>query len=148
MQIYKHTQIGYIVISLIGIGTAVLLALMLTMGLNPVGVGVSAILVLVLFLFGTLTVAVSDEKFSFWFGVGLIRKSIPISDIERCTVTSFPWYYGWGVRYTPQGWLYCVSGLAAVKLMLKSGRVLQVGTDDAEGLCAAVTNATRISPKR
>lgn len=148
MQIYKHTQIGYIILALLGIGTAVLLTMMLTMGLNAVGVGVCAVLALVFFLFGTLTVEVSPEEFSFRFGVGLIRKSIPISDIERCTVTTFPWYYGWGVRYTPQGWLYCVSGLAAVKLMLKSGRVLQVGTDDAEGLCAAVTNATRTSAKR
>jgi hypothetical protein len=148
MQIYRHTQIGYIILALLGIGTAILLTLMLTLGLNVVGAGVCAALFLVFFLFGTLTVEVSAEKLSFRFGVGLIRKSITISDIERCAITYFPWYYGWGIRYTPHGWLYCVSGLTAVTMELKSGKAVQIGTDDAGGLCSAVTNAINTITKR
>ncbi len=147
MQVYRHTQIGYLILGILGIGTAVLVTLMFTIGLTPLGAGVCAALLLVFLLFGTLTVEVSDEEFSFRFGVGLIRKSIAMSDIERCVVSSFPWYYGWGLRYTPHGWLYCVSGLTAVTLELKSGKAVQVGTDDAEGLSSAVTNAIRMITK-
>ena len=143
MDIYRHTQIGYIILALLGIGTAILLTLTLTIGLTAVGVGVCAALLLVFFLFGTLTVEVSAEEFSFRFGVGLIRKRLATSDIRRCVVSSFPWYYGWGIRYTPRGWLYCVSGLTAVTLELNNGKTIQVGTDDAEDLCSAVTSAIR-----
>jgi hypothetical protein len=143
MQVYRHTQIGYIILGLVGIGAAVLILLMVTSEVTALEAGVCVALVLVLFLFGTLTVEISDKEFSFSFGVGLIRKSIPMSDIERCVISSFAWYYGWGIRYTPQGWLYCVSGLTAITLMLKSGKAIQVGTDNAEELCTAVTNAIR-----
>ncbi|HCA79322.1 MAG TPA: hypothetical protein DEP53_06260 [Bacteroidetes bacterium] len=143
MDIYRHTQIGYVILAVLGIVTAILLILTLTIGLTGLAVGVCAALLLVFFLFGTLTVEVSAEEFSFRFGVGLIRKSFAVSDIKSCVVSSFPWYYGWGLRYTPRGWLYCVSGLAAVTLDLKNGKAIQVGTDDAEGLAGAVTRAIR-----
>jgi hypothetical protein len=39
---------------------------------------------------------------------------------------------------TPQGWLYNVGGSGAVQLELGDGRRLQVGTDEAKGLCEAI----------
>lgn len=148
MQLYQHTQIGYLIIGLVGIGIAVFLALMLTGAVSALVAGVCFALIVALFLFATLTVEVSDEKFSFRFGIGLIGKSVPIADIDHCAISSFSWYYGWGIRYTPRGWLYCVSGLTAVTLELKNGKAIQVGTDDAEGLASAVTNAIRTITKR
>ena len=139
MQLYKHTQIGYIILAFMAVAAAVMIPIMLTSGAIALGVGI----VLVLLLFGTLTVEIRDEKLSFWFGIGLVRKSIPLSEIGDCSISSFPWYYGWGIRYTPQGWLFNVSGFTAVRLMLKNGKRLQIGTDDADALCSVVTNAIR-----
>ncbi len=45
-----------------------------------------------------------------------------------------PWYYGWGIRLTPLGWLYNVSGLSAVDVVLEDGRHVQIGTDQPEAL--------------
>lgn len=139
MQVYKHTQIGYIIIAFMAVAAAVMIPIMLTSGAIALGVGI----VLVLLLFGTITVEIRDEKLVFWFGLGLIRKSIPLSEIGDCSISSFPWYYGWGIRYTPQGWLFNVSGFTAVRVMLKNGKRLQIGTDDADALCSLVTNAIR-----
>jgi len=125
MPLYRHTQIGYAVLVLLGTGAAVLLLLMLTGGVTAIEAGICAVLLLALLLFGTLTVEISDEEFSFRFDVGLIRKMIPLSQIEGCVRTSYPWYYGWGIRYTPQGWLFNVSGGTAVSLTLKNGKRLQ-----------------------
>lgn len=141
MQIYRHTQIGYVVLVLLGTGAAVLVLLMFTQGVTALEAGICVVLLLALLLFGTVTVEISDEKFSFRFGVGLIRKMIPLSQIEGCATTSYPWYYGWGIRYTPQGWLFNVSGRSAISLTLKNGKRLQVGTDDADELCKVVKNA-------
>lgn len=140
MQLYRHTQIGYVVLVLLGIGIAALLLLTPAGGLTVLEAGIGVVLVLALILFGTITIDINEEKFSFWFGVGLIRKMIPLSQIEGCSRMSYPWYYGWGIRYTPSGWLFNVSGQTAVSLTLKNGKKLQVGTDDADELCKVVTN--------
>ena len=39
------------------------------------------------------------------------------------------WYYGWGVRLTPYGWMFNVSGLDAVELTFESGKRFRIGTD-------------------
>jgi hypothetical protein len=143
MQVYKHTQIGYIILAFMAVAAAIMIPIMLTSGAIALGAGVCVGIVLVLLLFGTLTVEIRDEKLSFWFGIGLVRKSIPLSEIGDCSISSFPWYYGWGIRYTPQGWLFNVSGFTAVRVMLKNGKRLQIGTDDADALCSLVTNAIR-----
>jgi hypothetical protein len=124
-----------------GTGAAVLILLMLTGGATALMTGMCVVLLLALPLFGTATVEIRDDKFSFRFGVGLIRKIIPLSEIERCVRTSYPWYFGWGIRYTPQSWLFNVSGATAVSLTMKNGNKLQVGTDDADELCKVVTHA-------
>ena len=141
MHIYRHTQIGYVILVLLGTGTAVPMLQMFTGGVTALEAGICVVLLLALLLFGTVTVEISDEKFSFRFGVGLIGKMIPLSQIEGCVKTSYPWYYGRGIRYTPLGWLFNVSGRTAVSLTLKNGKRLQVGTDDADEICKVVMNA-------
>ncbi len=143
MQVYRHTQIGYIILAFMAVAAAVMVPIVFTSGAIALGAGVCIGVVLVLLLFGTLSVEIRDEKLVFWFGLGLIRKSISLSEIADCSVNSFPWYYGWGIRYTPQGWLYNVSGFTAIRVMLKNGKRLQIGTDDADALCNVVTNAIR-----
>jgi len=44
------------------------------------------------------------------------------------------WYYGFGIRKVPNGWMYNVSGLDAVELHLTSGKVFRIGTDDVDQL--------------
>jgi hypothetical protein len=56
-----------------------------------------------------------------------------------------PWYYGWGVRLTPHGILYNVSGLNAVELLLDDGRRVRVGTDEPDALVRALAGATRMT---
>jgi hypothetical protein len=90
-------------------------------------------------LFGSLTVEVDDEELRHWFGPGFWKKSYQLLDIESATVVRNSWIYGWGIRFTPHGWLYNVSGLDAVQLQLRSGRKLRIGTDDPQGLIEAIS---------
>jgi hypothetical protein len=48
------------------------------------------------------------------------------------------WRNGFGIRIGPGFWLYNVSGLDAVELRLRSDEVRRIGTDDPEGLAAAL----------
>lgn len=49
-----------------------------------------------------------------------------------------PWYYGWGIRLPPHGWLFNVSGLDAVEIELAFGRTFRVGTDRPGELAEAI----------
>jgi hypothetical protein len=49
-----------------------------------------------------------------------------------------PWWYGWGIRLIPGGWMWNITGNQAVELKLKSGRLLRIGTDEPEALETAI----------
>ena len=138
IQRYQHTQIGYLVIVALSIPLLCTVYLLTIYGFNWIAFAVLIILGVSLALFATLTVEIAQDVLEVRFGPGLIRKSLLLKDIESCQVVENPWYYGWGIRLTPHGWLYNVSGSRAVELKMKSGRKYRIGTDDAEGLGQAV----------
>ena len=72
------------------------------------------------------------------FGLGIIRRTIALADVTGCTVVRNPWWYGWGIRLIPHGWMWNVAGLDAVELQFRTGRRFRIGTDDPEGLAAAI----------
>jgi hypothetical protein len=87
------------------------------------------ILVICFFLFSALTISINNDILKISFGIGLIRKEFLLKDIESCRIVKNPWYYGWGIRLTPYGWLYNVSGFYAVEIKLKTGERYRIGTD-------------------
>jgi hypothetical protein len=137
-------QIGWAVVvgSAVGFATALLVTLSLsasTLAAAPwLVVALFGLLALGLLTYATLTVDVDDDRILARFGIGLIRRAIPVADITRCEIVRTPVWWGWGLHWTPSGWLYNVSGRAAVRLELKGQRPLMIGSDDAEGLKAAI----------
>ncbi|MCA9082154.1 MAG: hypothetical protein KDA58_16450 [Planctomycetaceae bacterium] len=64
--------------------------------------------------------------------------SFPVSEIVEAEQVRNSWLYGWGIRYTPHGWLFNVSGFDAVQINMRNGRQYRIGTDDPVGLQAAI----------
>jgi len=52
------------------------------------------------------------------------------------------WWNGFGIRMRPGFRLYNVPGLDAVELRLRSGEVRRIGTDETQGLAAALRART------
>ncbi|MGB0389532.1 MAG: hypothetical protein ACPGWR_32325 [Ardenticatenaceae bacterium] len=141
MKEYKHTQIGYLLLILYS-GVILLIAyLALMSGFNPIALVALLVMLVVLALFATLSVTVDQEMIKLQFGIGLIRKGFRVDQIEAYQVVKNPWYYGWGIRYTPRGWLFNVSGLSALELQMKNGKTYRIGTDDPQGFAQAVEQA-------
>ena len=69
-------------------------------------------------LFGSLTIEILDGELCCRFGIGLIRKRFPLRHVVAVETVRNSWIWGWGIRYTPHGWLFNVSGLDAVELTL------------------------------
>ncbi|MGI9463088.1 MAG: hypothetical protein ACR2OM_04075 [Aestuariivirgaceae bacterium] len=90
--------------------------------------------------FSSLSVEVDETELRWWFGLGLWRKSVRRADIASAQAVRNSWWWGWGIRYYGKGWLYNVSGLDAVEIVLKSGKHIRIGTDDPQGLADALTD--------
>ena len=133
---YKHRQMGWVTVGLIG---AVFLLMTVTGAFHSPAYFVTvALLRMVLLLFYALTVEIDAEQLRFWFGLGVIRKQIPIHQIVSCKPVRNFWLCGWGIRWWGHGWLYNVSGFKAVELELASGKRLRIGTDEPERLSTAI----------
>jgi len=137
---YRHTQIGYLTLIVI-IVAALGIAVSLPNEARPVTLGVAALLVIIAVLFSSLTVEVGGEELRFHFGPGFWRKRVALSEVAAATPTQSSWWEGWGIRFTPRGMLYNVSGTNAVEIELRSGRRFRIGTDEPEAMVQEIRAA-------
>ena len=110
---------------------------------SPLPAKLSLAVLLLIFgvLFSTFTVEISDGELRFHFGAGFWGKRFALADIMSVDVTQSSWWEGWGIRITPRGMLYNVSGTDAVEIELRSGQRLRIGTDEPEVLVKALRSA-------
>ncbi len=143
MSAYRHTQPGTLMrvtfaVAILGF----LVGAMLAGASDPTMMAVLLVLALVMFLvmllFHSLTVEVARGYLVIRFGVGLIRKRWALQDIDGAEAVENRWWYGWGIRITPHGWLFNVSGSDAVQVRLVSGKQVRIGTDEPAKLQAAI----------
>lgn len=142
---YRHTQIGWVTLAVV-VGIFAILAVDLHGRGIPAPWLPAGILGLVLLLFGTLTVDVDRERVRAVFGVGLIRKTVPLADVAAFQPVRNPWIAGWGIRAIRGGMLWNVSGLDAVELVLRDGRFFRIGTDEPDALVRALETAVGRPP--
>ena len=139
---YRHTQVGTLMLALFGAAELGLLVLLMYKAPDPalkISLGLMPLLAL---LFGWLTVEVDGSRLRWSFGAGLIRKSRELIEIENAEAVRNSWIWGWGIRLTPHGWLYNVSGFDAVEVTLTGGKKFRIGTDDPQGLLRAIQLGT------
>lgn len=133
----KHSQTGWIMI----LGAMILAFMAYGKNVNhPTSMLLSGLAVILLLLFYNLTIEVSQEFVRFSFGIGLIRKTIKLSDIEYCRpVSYFP--LGWGIRFRPGAILYNVSGNKAIELSVRGKkRKIWIGTDQPDEMARFISN--------
>ncbi|CCQ11395.1 putative exported protein of unknown function [Pseudoalteromonas luteoviolacea B = ATCC 29581] len=141
-MLYRHSQFGTTIVTILGSSILLLIGLLIS---QPTGAKESiwlAILLLsmVTFLFSTLTIEVKGNHISWFFGPRFWRKTLNFNEVRSVKVIRYPWYVGFGIRLTSTGWLYTVSGLSAVELLLKDGTTVSLGSNEAEELAAVVEN--------
>lgn len=102
-----------------------------------------AVIVAAFVLFGWLEVVVDERVIDVRFGVGLVRRRIELAQVVRCEPIRTRLWWGWGLHWTPSGWLYNVSGRAAVRVELNGERAVMIGSDDAQALTRAIEAARK-----
>lgn len=101
-------------------------------------------------IFSSLTIDVRGGKLDWHFTGNLIRGSVDLSNVTDVQPVKMPPGYGWGIRETPEGRLYNVSGLGAVRITMRDGRRCSFGTDEPDRLAAAIALLVncRVPPPR
>jgi hypothetical protein len=139
---YKHMQPGYLTAGATGAGFLFAAKHMLKGG--PAALAALPAIALLggaAVLFSSLTVEIKNGTLRSYFGPGLPAKTVKIRDIDAVQVVQNSWYAGWGIRITPQGMLYNVSGIQAVEVRMKNGSRFRLGTDEPETLRHAILQA-------
>ena len=141
--IYQHSQTGTLVLAL----TAVPAVVCLLLGFSGIWhvYPLAGLFLVVMLLFHSLKVKVDDVAIHLSFGIGLIRRSIPLERVAVCAPVRNRWIYGFGIRYVPWGWMWNIGGLDAVQLTYANGKHFRIGTDEPELLEAAIHEALRSS---
>ena len=144
---YQHIQIGYLTIGMLGAVALFIVCLMAVAGFTWTAFALLVILLISLVLFATLTVIIEKDVLEIRFGPGVIQKRFPLKDIESCQIVKNPWYYGWGIRLSPSGWLFNVSGFYAVEIRMRTGKAYRIGTDVPNDLEKAIREAIEKTPR-
>jgi hypothetical protein len=146
---YKHTQIGYLMITITFIVLVLFAYLQITARMEPASLdsgtnflmtAIMAFIIFILASLSTLTVMINEQFLHIRFGWGIFSKKFLLSEIATVKSVKNRWYYGWGIRFWlwSKMWIYNVSGFDAVELTLKNGRVYRIGTDESDKLEAAI----------
>jgi hypothetical protein len=150
-EVYRHTQVAWVILGSIAIPMVLFALVGIAMEVVIIAVAAAVIVLLVATLFGTLSVGVTESELRFHFGVGFLRRSIPLAQIAEVQQVRTRWYHGWGIHFYPGGTLYNVSGFDALEIGLVDGTTLRLGSDDPQGLLTAlrprIITAQPLSPR-
>jgi hypothetical protein len=159
MKEFKFTQPGTFSVALLLPILILTVVMLILYGFDEPPLAIVLIFVIITFIicllaFYRLTIIISDSRVGFSMGTGLIKKHYPVEDIESCRPVSNPAIYGIGIHWTPDGWLYNVSGRKAIELTFKNRKKIRIGTDRPEEIAALINkmlgntaiNSDRISP--
>jgi hypothetical protein len=147
---YQHSQRSAAALFLLCVAAVIPIGLVVSGALATVPVGVrltvlaaSVVMLVSAFVFSSLTIAIRDGQLSWWFGPGVVKKTVPLSTIVSAEATTTSIFNGWGIHLTTRGWLYNVSGRQAVLVTQADGKRFLLGTDEPDSLVQAILSGAR-----
>jgi hypothetical protein len=141
---YKTKQVGWVIIGLI-VGIAITLTVIsfilegTSQEFTRATIIFMTVFALLPFLFGSLQTTVNDKDIVIKFGIGLIKKTIPLDTVKSMKVVRNKFIYGWGIRFTPHGWLWNIAGYDAVEFEIDGiKRKFRLGCKDPKEMIKAI----------
>ncbi len=130
---YRRTQFGYL--SLAVTGAAIIWMVGAALRLEQPVLWIAIVVFTVLgWVFSSLTIEIRDGELRHYFGPGVWKRQIPVRDIRSASVVPSRWWEGWGIRFTPRGMLYNVSGFGAVEIVRRGDAPFRLGSDEPDRL--------------
>lgn len=149
--VYSHTQaVKLLWAILLPVTVGVGVSLLAQKGITG-WPGVALLLVVnvgLLLVLGHFTIEVGEGRVEWRYGVlGWPRWDAKLDQITGVEVTTSTALEGWGIRRTKTGMLYNAHGQQAVRLRLREGRTLRLGSDEPERLAGFITTRLTSLPQ-
>ena len=138
---YRKSQVSNVIVVATGSGIIILGNIMWAYGCRCSLWAMIVLLAVAMTIFGALTVEVGEDTVTAQFGPGFLKRRIPLRRIRYVRPMEIPWYFGWGVRWIPRGWMFRGSGTAVVEIELDDGRRFCIGTPEPKELTRAIEAA-------
>ena len=144
-MIYKHTQIGYLVIYVFFAVSLLFGSILTKTGFNSVILTIMVFIMFVLVSFASLKVMIDENYLQIKFGYGIFQKRFMLDEIISARTVKNHWYYGWGIRvwFWPYMLIYNVSGFDAVEIKMKNNKIYRIGTDEPKKLQRALLQSIK-----
>lgn len=104
--------------------------------LEPQHIIAPSVVLLAMLFFYQLRIQVYSNRIKLTYGIGL-NINIKFDKLLQVDPIKTPWYYGFGIRVTPQGMLYNIQGRTALVVYYESKgkqKKVMIGTDKPEEL--------------
>ncbi len=142
MTIYEDRQISFTSI-FFGVGASFVIFFFYCGSLSLKIFFITCLLISVI-LFYSLTITITETELIAYFGIGVIKKRIPLESILYCTPTKINIFYGWGIKKVRRGWMFNISGLKVVDLELRNGKRFVIGCNNPQEVCEVLKQLTGI----
>ncbi len=144
-MIYKHTQIGYLIIFALFATTLYFGIIFIYADLNSIVIAIIILILILIASFANLNVIIDENYLRIKFGYGIFRKRFTLKGIISIRTVKNHWYYGWGIRFWwwPRMVIFNVSGFDAVEIKMKNGKTYRIGTDEPKKLEYAIIQAIK-----
>ncbi|WP_415776370.1 hypothetical protein ACMYQ1_10415 [Shewanella oncorhynchi] len=142
MNNYKHSQLGTSLVVLLTI--PMVIVFFFSSGDSTVKITIYCTMSFLILNFFRLKTVINNECITISFGLGLIRKKIKLESIVSVEPLKTSILCGWGIRIMNDGKLYNVSGREAVKIKLKDGTAVAIGTNDVKNLMNSINKNLRV----
>lgn len=135
---YKSKQTAYFIV--IPVLAAALLAswALMVEGFTLGAIVLAVVLLLTALGFSSLTITVDDQYIKLKFGIGFYKRKFPLAGIKSASSMRIPFWYGWGIHWVFNGWVYNVSGFQAVEIIYESGKRVVIGSNEPKKLVEAI----------
>jgi hypothetical protein len=143
--IYRHEQFGRMYVGLLGV-VAVLICLTVGFRVGGAAFAVSLFVFLALVCVATawLTIEVGEGGVRWRMTFGFPSGAVAIGDVVSASIIPVSFWYGIGIHLTLRGWVWNVSLGRGVQIDRSEGLPIVLGTDDPEGLLAAIERARSV----
>ena len=142
-QVYKHKQWSVLILTVMpSICVVILLVDNIYNQLPSSVIGVLfGLLTILTVAFSSITIEVNESEIKWFFGPGVLSKTLPLENVSKFISVKNPIWMGFGIHPFGTGYIYNVSGLLGVEIELKSGSFIRLGTDEPNYLVAAIEDA-------
>lgn len=135
---YKRTQPGFAMMIAILIVLAVEALVSLGRPFSIATVAVALVLFGLGVIFSSMTIAISEEYLEWWFTFGAFRQKLPLKKIVLVVSDRVTLLNGLGIRTNGRDWLRIVNGSNVIRLDLRDGRTISLGTAEPQELALLI----------